>query len=261
MRTMTTRCSLVIRLSDGFTGRPPASSAVHLSVEDSARKPIAKPDGMWIFTDLTGPEVTVIIDSAVYRRQKTRIRLDELSPLEPVVAISLFPGSAYPLPVGTTILDAVVTDRSGAPLTGSLVEVDIAFAQASRGRLVGDAVSGSREIEVLKNGAIGVGDYLRLSGRDNTPGQVVRILEHRDGVRKYALERPLATDANRGDQLLPHLKLLTDERGRLWLAFRPPMPNSPFDIFLRFPNIASQTPIGITLKPSVLNQAEIRLEV
>ncbi|TYP79677.1 hypothetical protein [Paenibacillus methanolicus] len=261
MRTITTRCSLVIRLSDGFTGRPPASSAVSLSVEGSARKPIVKSDGMWIFTDLEGAEVTVIIESAVYRRQKARIRLDELSPLEPVVAIALVPGGAYPLPSGTTILDAAVTDRSGAPLAGERVEAEVALAQASRGRLVADASSGSREIEVLKNGAIGVGDYLRLSGRDNTSGQVVRILEHRDGVRKYALELPLAMEANRGDQLLPHLKQSTDERGRIWMAFRQPMPSAPFEIFLNFPDLESQTPISITLNASVLNQADIRLEV
>lgn len=260
MRQMTTRCSLVIRLSDGYTGRPPATSAVGVSLQGSMRKPIAKPGGVWVFTDLDGPEATVVLSSAIYREQRLLVRLDELSPLEPVAAVSLLPGPAYPLPSGTTIVQAVITDRAGSPVANERVEADLMLPQASRGRLVADAESGRSDIEVLKTGVLGEGDYYRLNGRDNAHGQVVQILEPLDGVRKYRLANPLTAQASRGDLLMPHFKTTTDNEGRLWMAFRQPMPSDAFEFFLALPDREGQTPIGITLNASVLNQTAIVIE-
>ncbi|MFB9329096.1 hypothetical protein ACFFSY_24435 [Paenibacillus aurantiacus] len=262
MRTISTRCSLVLRISDGFTGRPPSPSAIGVSLLGQTRKPIAKPGGLWVFTDLDGLEVTVIVASAQFIEQKLRIRLDELSSLEPVVPIALLPGPAYPLPTGTTVLEALIRDRAGNLLIDERVDADITLPQTARGRLVAGAAAGMNEIEVMKSGVISPGDWYRISGRDQAAsGQLVRILELRDGVRQYRTANPLLAQTTRGDLLLPHMKSATDGRGRLRLVLGQPLPNEAFEIFLSFPDREDQTPIGITLKPSVLNQADICLEV
>lgn len=95
--------SLIVGLTDSFTGKKPVTSQIMVSVEGSA-PPVRKKEGYYVFTNLDRDVVTVIVVSPVYQQVKKRVVLSELDNKEPFLGISLLPGRLYPNRDGATIV-------------------------------------------------------------------------------------------------------------------------------------------------------------
>ncbi len=95
--------SLIVGLTDGFTGKKPETSQLHVAVEGAA-SPVRKKEGYYIFTNLDSDIVTVIVNSPEYQQVKKRVVLSELDRQEPFLGIRLQPGRAYPNRVGATVV-------------------------------------------------------------------------------------------------------------------------------------------------------------
>ena len=59
----------VLRVLDGFTGKPPSPSAIHLFVDGTAYRPIVKDGGYYVLKGLVPGEHQLVLQGAFYGLQ------------------------------------------------------------------------------------------------------------------------------------------------------------------------------------------------
>lgn len=92
--------SLVVLLVDDFTGKPITGNKVRLFISGQ-KPPLIKPDGYYVFINLTEPKVVLHCESGLYHPLSEEISLKGME--EPfVLMLRLSPNASYPIPVGTT---------------------------------------------------------------------------------------------------------------------------------------------------------------
>ncbi|WP_219837886.1 hypothetical protein [Paenibacillus sp. R14(2021)] len=222
-----TRCSLVLLLRDGFTGSRPDPSSVTVHVKGLSIKPIIKPDGLWIFTNLADEPITIVVDSLIYCRQTLEVMPSKLNKLEPVVAVSLMPGRAYPLPPSAVTLTVSTVTASGQPLKGVTGQAVLCDERGARARLSADALPGMADIETIPLlGKIAAGDAYELRSREGTVIARCVIGANGSDSRKFKLAAPLAKPAAKGSFMIPVIQASSDQIGELRFVFRPPVQGS-----------------------------------
>ncbi len=92
--------SLVVFPVDDFTGKPITGNKVRLFIPGQ-KPPLIKPDGYYVFINLTEPKVVLHCESGLYHPRSEGISLEGKE--EPFVfMLRLSPNASYPVPAGTT---------------------------------------------------------------------------------------------------------------------------------------------------------------
>ena len=124
--TSVTRCSLVVRTIDVWTGRAVSGSGVQVSLAGTGSKPIRTSDGGFAFLDVEAPFCELVVRSSTYLEERHAVDLRALPPSAPVFVASLLPNRLYLAPPDGAGVELAVKDSGGRPLSGVSVS---AFAR------------------------------------------------------------------------------------------------------------------------------------
>lgn len=214
---LNTKCSLVVQCIDAFTGGPPAVGGVEVGLRESSQKPIRKPGGLYVFTDIRQNEVALSTTSYAYINQSLTVKLDELNPLQPIVLLTLMPAAVYPFRSHVTrIWGQVAGGEQETIITAYPYGEETAIARIGQDTVA----AGEHEFQIGQlKGALTRGDYLWLQSKRQSSGELIRI-EHREKERRIGLGAPLQQAFQRGDQLFPAIHTQTYRDGEFLLPIR-----------------------------------------
>lgn len=208
------RVSAVCRLRDGFTGRPIPLGASSCSLDGRRLRPVEKPGGYLILTDLPPGRHLLVLRAAGYQEERAELETGGAI-LE--TDVTLKPGAGYPLPPGSARLELRVTQKK-SPAADRLVW--LASSGGAELKLAQTwAAAGEDSFRLFRRGAaVPVqGDHLLCDGKNS------EIVTLRELIGETAsLAAPLARDHGRGCVLLPAQRYRTDGAGALRAAFRAP---------------------------------------
>lgn len=125
VRTFVTRCSLVVRPVNLWTGRPPTGSALVVRLKESARAPIRTSDGSYAFLDYPGCAGTLLVTSPYYLTTEMPLDWSASEQSAPIVDIVLRPNRLYPAPAAATGFRFRVLDGSGSSTCGADVTASV----------------------------------------------------------------------------------------------------------------------------------------
>lgn len=221
--TTISRCSLVVRTTDVWTGRPAASASVRVRLQDIRTAPLRTSEGSWAFLDVNVDACEIVVESTSYLPIVRRVELASLDPGHPVVELYLQPSRLYAPPAAATGIIRRLMDGKGKPLAN--VEV-FAYADddgGARGRILDEEVPpGSRELRCLPGStALMGGDALALRGKDGSVAEWFRVSPRQvDDEVHLSLDRPTAAHWKRHALLLPAAASVSDADGWVVLPFR-----------------------------------------
>lgn len=109
---------LVLRVLDGFTGRPPAPSAIRWTLDGQACRLIAKADGYYVLLGLTPGEHELVLRGGHYMDERLTVRGDGAGYQE--LLVTMKPGARYPFGQAVTWLTLRLRHK-GKPLPGQRV--------------------------------------------------------------------------------------------------------------------------------------------
>ncbi|MDQ6422319.1 hypothetical protein RB620_23090 [Paenibacillus sp. LHD-117] len=221
--TTVSRCSLVVRTTDIWTGRPAAPSSLLVRLKGGCSAPMRTSEGSWAFLDLKSDTYEITVESAIYMSCSRKIDLSSLQANNPVVDIFLLPGKRYSPPAAATGIVRRLVDPDGKPLPN--VEV-VAYAdddQAARGRILDEESSmGSGILRCLPGASAPKnGDALAVRGHNGSAAEWFRVqpFEDEEGMCLRP-DRPLAGLWKRNALLLPAAATVSDRDGWIVLPFR-----------------------------------------
>lgn len=225
--TFVTRCSLVLRPIDAWTGRPASGADVQVALLESPGKPIRTSDGGYAFLDLPPARFTVVIRSPIHMEWDREVDLAQLPPASPVVIASLLPNRAHAVPAAATGIAFRVTDESGRSMAGVDVTAYVDDEGAVRGRLADpETPAGAASIRYVP-GSVKLldGDAVALRDRDGGEAEWHRVRLAEDDYA-LTLEEPLRRAYKRSAQLYPAAIARSDGQGYALLPFRSRLPQS-----------------------------------
>lgn len=223
-----TRCSLVVRAIDAWTGRPVSGSGIQVFLDGIGSKPVRTSDGSFAFLDVGRPSCELVVSSSTYLEERVAVDWAALPAASPVVVVSLLPGRLYPVPPAGTGVELTVRDSSGKPLAGVSVAALVDDEAAVRGRLADDrAVAGATSLRYVP-GAVRLqeGDVVALREREGTPAEWCRIRSADAAECVLELSAPLTRSWKRGTRLLPAASTRSDADGTVVVPFRGRLPQS-----------------------------------
>lgn len=192
------RLSLAVRLADRFAPGQRVLGEVAVSLSDRRRRPLRGPGGDFLFLDLPPGPVTVRVTPSLYLGESREVTIPLATPLLPVLAVTLMPAWLYPFPPGTTLVQGLAQEASGAAVAGAvatLVERAAASRSGDDGRFV-IALAGLAEDDVsvvggrrLVKAASGTAFTLRLEhpAYRTTTATIGEVEEGRRTVIPHAL--------------------------------------------------------------------------
>jgi hypothetical protein len=216
---MNTRISLVICLIDTHTANTPLGPNIHVQLAGIFSKPVKKPNGSYIFSDLPKGSYQLSIRSEHYFDEELEVVVDVR---DSVCYVPLTPLPSYPFKQGSSLLRMGIKEGRGHPLAGAKISAILASEDCARARLAqDDAKKGSTELTVGSiTGHVGVGDRFLIKGRGSKEGEEVcrisKVLEHQ---KRFQLERPLERSYIRGSLLLPIVQSRSTDKGEAVIAF------------------------------------------
>ncbi|MBL0388125.1 hypothetical protein JJB07_16025 [Tumebacillus sp. ITR2] len=205
----------VVQLVDSVSYGPPAGGTdVFVEVEGAVKKPLRKPNGMFVFTDVPPGPRRVFVRAGRYHVQSFTVSAETLNPKYPVVVVPLAPLPSYPFGDGVTLVRASVRDSAGRVMAGVPVRAVVVSDVSARARLAKDAPSGSLDVSLARvAGRLQVGERLWL------PGESCIVYEVGADNRSFSLQEPLANAFKRQSKLMPCVESQSDERGEVVLPF------------------------------------------
>jgi len=225
--TSVTRCSLIVRTIDAWTGRAVSGSAVQASLDGIGRKPVRTSDGSFAFLDVEPSVRELIVRSSTYLEERRTVDLSALPAASPIVVISLLPNRLYPAPPDGAGVELAVKDAAGRPLAGVSVAAFVDDEAAVRGRVADDqAVAGATTLRYVPgNVRLREGDVIALRERDDAPPEWCRIVSADADACRLVLAAPLARSWRRGAKLLPAAETRSDRDGTVVVPFRGRLPS------------------------------------
>jgi hypothetical protein len=216
---MKTRISFVVCLKDSFTSEAPIGNQITVYVEGIRSKPIVKPNGSYIFSDLPEGQYRLHVQAEHYFAESIDFLAGTSNSVE---YVSLLPLPSYPFKQGDTLMRMVLKDDKGLPIQDAHLSATVQTEDCVRARLAQDkAEKGADEITVSAlTGKMGVGDRFMIQGRSAKAGeeslQIVQVLEYN---KRFRLDQPLTRSYSRGSLLLPIVQARSTQRGEVVLAF------------------------------------------
>lgn len=204
------RMDAALKVLDGFTGRPPAPSALRCFVDGALCRPIVKEDGYYVLTGLGAGQHQVVLRGAHYVDETVTVTGGSGQEL----LVTMKPGRGYPF--GGAVTWLTVNLQPGGkvwiaaknPLLELKIAQDAWRAGETEGRLFyrqpAKALSLPR-------------DFLLLDGPRT---EICRVEELEEG----RLAAPTAHDHKRGCCLYPAQEYTADGAGLIRAVFREPMP-------------------------------------
>lgn len=231
-----TSISLVICAVDDYTSRPRSGGNIAVSLRDHPRKrPVRKPGGYYIFTDLNCEKYSISVRSDVYMDLDLDLPSEKIDPGNPISYVILRPASHYPFPGGATLIRASLRDMAGQGIPGAPVRAVMVSDSCARARLSADMADNGRDSICLANvrGGIVVGDEYLIRDKDDKNAEYCRIAGITETTKCYRLEEALKLSYPRGALVLPVYNTRSDERGEVVVYFREPCPDH-FIVKLQF---------------------------
>lgn len=218
-------CSLVVAPVDVWTRRLPAPSQLTVSLEGVYKKPIRKPDGTYLFLDLSPGSYILTVTSPAFITYKQTIETAALPKLNPVVTVPLLPGPGYAFRAASTALTFALCDTYGCPSAEAEVWAYASDDAAARGRIAQDSLqSGAYTSAIgLMQGQTVAGESLFIRGQGKE--ELVRVAEvlSGGGIR---FEQPVKDSYRRGALLLPAVNTRSAHNGIVILPFRGALPHA-----------------------------------
>lgn len=211
---ITMRADIVIKVLDGFTGRPPQPSVLRWELDGRQCRPITKGDGYHVLLNLSPGPHRVVIRSAVYQEERLEAVCGGGS--QELLA-ALKPGSGYPFGQAVTRLNLGLTDPSGRPASGRRVWLGVKSPQAEL-RVAQDVIpAGEQEgrlfyPETAKGLSLPRDFLLSDKGRS----ELCRV----EGLEPGRFAWPMVHDHKRGCSLWPAQAYTADQAGRIQAVFR-----------------------------------------
>jgi hypothetical protein len=231
-----TRVSLILCTVDDYTARPRSGGNIVVSLrEHPGKRPVRKPEGYYIFTDLNDGMYGVAVRSDVYMAFDLNLPVETTNPGNKVSTIILKPASHYPFPSGATLIRASLRDMAGQGLPGAGVRAVMASDNCARARLSVDVADKGLNSIGLANvkGPIWAGDEYLIRDKDDKKREFCRIAGTTETTKGYLLDEPLQLSYARGAILLPVINTRSDDRGEVVVYFREPCPDH-FKVKLQF---------------------------
>ncbi|THF77586.1 hypothetical protein [Cohnella fermenti] len=230
--TSVTRCSLVVRTTDIWTGRPAVPSTVRVRLKGVPAAPLRTSDRSWAFLDLPHRLCDITVESGIYLPCSQQVDLSALAPGDPVVELFLLPGRAYVPFAAAAGIVRILVDENGKPAAGVEVFAYVDDDQAARGRILDEEVlPGSKTLRCVPGATkLLSGDALAVRGKDGAPAEWFRVSPVRlsptqlstnegDGL-ELRLDRPALHRWSRNHLLLPAAATVSDGDGWIVLPFR-----------------------------------------
>ncbi len=211
------RLSAVLLVSDGFSGKPLAQSAVRVSLDGDAVKPEYRAGGYFAFVNLEPGLHEIRLEGPYYRPETVRAIVPESGYDERF--ITLKPNERYPFGQSVTRLKlrALYKHKPAANdgvLIASRSTFDPKIAQD-------DLKKGDRQSKLFMRGSP---EGLRLPARflivDAKLSEVCVLTEAFDAIGTF--HQPLSAAHKRGKPLYPASEYRLDENGELSACFREP---------------------------------------
>lgn len=223
-----TRCSLIICCIDAYTGKPPLSSAIFVTIAGLNRQPIRKSGGIFVFTDLELERCEAVISSPFYVEQTVTVDLKKLERNNPVIYIPLYPGPNYSLPERVTGIHGRVESYTGKPAAQLEVMAIICWPSAAVTRLGQEqAEAGSIQLHLgMASGKLAVTDRYLLKSKTEQHEEIIQIHQLAENGRTATLAAPLVHSYQRGDVFYPVTTTLSDQAGVFTLPFRHSAPDT-----------------------------------
>lgn len=223
-----TRCALVVRTIDAWTGQTASGSGVQALLTGIGRKPIRTSDGSFAFLDLESSVCELVVRSATYLEERRTVDLSLLPAASPVVVASLLPNRFYPAPPAASGVELSVEDPSGRPLAGVSVAAYVDVEAASRGRVADDhAVEGATVVRYVPGDVrLREGDVIALRERGSEAAEWCRIAFADVDACRLNLTAPLTRSWRRGAILSPAALTRSDRDGTVVVPFRGRLPSS-----------------------------------
>lgn len=243
----TTKLSIAISIKDDFTDVEPIGD-VTVSIKGIKNECIRNLTGYYLFTNLPPKldEVEIRVNSDFYLKVNEVWQITRGSDLLLVEDIRLKPNCAYPFPVQSTLLRAVVQkkmattllNKSPYPIAISEANVNVTIYQpespnTATARLgTGGAVKGSKTIKLnsISSGmSLMVGDVLMIEESNNGNMEFCQIaspLPENPDVEAYNLFKELKFDHTRDKPVflmkdrIEEKVTRTDEKGEMVLYFK-----------------------------------------
>ena len=100
------RVSLALLPIDDFTGRIIQGSRLRVYLKEENISSIRKQDGYHVFCNLSGSEAEICLEGPLYQKQVLKLPIGQEKPQ--IYPVRMLPGTAYPLPEGTTIVSGTL---------------------------------------------------------------------------------------------------------------------------------------------------------
>jgi hypothetical protein len=218
----TTKCSLAIRLIDAFTGKTPIPAGLQLVVDHVIQKPIVKPDGYIIYTNVPEGEYICRIQSSYYLPVMKTVHTNDR---EPMITVSLQPNASYPFSNNATYLRLALQDKSGKPINGATVHAVCSSESDAKAILTQDIKVGDKNIVLTHiKGRIYEGDFFLIANRGNDThhDEYCCISREIDGFRSFVLDQSVQSAYPRGTLFLAAVRTHSSGTGEAVIPFRNP---------------------------------------
>ena len=229
------RVSLVVCPIDDFTGERRSGANIRVFLNDPNRKPVRKPYGYYVFTDLTEDSYTLYVQSDIYRDECLEVQMNRLDRANPMVYVTLKPATCYPFLTGATLVRASLRGNDGESVKGAEVTAVMLDEDCAIARIAQEGVEkGATELKIVSPaGRISMGDIFLLKERDGSASEYCRVVDLSGNMQHLKLSGQLKADYGRASLLMPAVKTYTDDRGEFVVYFRN-CPCRRFDISLQF---------------------------
>jgi hypothetical protein len=212
-----TSFSFAVCLIDSYTGAPSLSSEHNVYLMDVIIKPIKKPNGYYVFTDLPTQSYTICVQSKQFIDEHIVVSLEMFDMNEPVIYIPLTPNTLYLFDQETTTIIALLQASDGNPASAVKARATITSDECFKAKLAQDvSEQGSIQISLAQiTGKVTIGDRFLLKSLTENTSEYCRITAINETIRSFKLEQPLQHTYDKGALLLPVLETHSDSKGEI----------------------------------------------
>jgi hypothetical protein len=253
--------SFAVCLIDSYTGAPALSSEHNVVLTDMTVKPIIKPNGYYVFTDLPIQPYEICVQSKQFIEERTIVSLESINMNDPIIYIPLTPNTLYHFDEETTTIVALLQEESGAPVPSVRVRATVTADECAKAKLAQEIIDkGCTQISLAQmTGKVNIGDRFLLKCPTGNCSEYCRVMTINETTRSFRLEHPLMHTYEKGALLFPVIETLSDHKGEtivFFKYFRVPT----FGITLEFKYGNQNVVKELILKPAtLLNLGIIRL--
>lgn len=207
-----TKVSLVVMLIDDFNNKMISGGGIRVWIPGE-NPPVRKPEGYYVFTNLSRLTAEVIIESIRYERQTVMVDLPETSSEYTALKVRLVPGRAYVLPAGTTCVEGKAKPGSRIRMFSrkSTKTLKLLFDYTAGGPACKIGIYHPEDMDIE-------GKTLYIENRDGSQYEFFRIAKGCGGGGGYFLSEPLQNSYKKiGTTIYLVHSVHADEKGRFFL--------------------------------------------